>query len=60
MDWANDDRVTIIQYPLSEKMLKPPSNPEYYERLIKELDEAPRRSWLQSKLARWKGFLRFS
>lgn len=57
---ANERSTSRKQYPLSEKMLKPHSNPKYYENLLKELDEAPRRSWLQSKLNKWKGFLRFS
>ena len=48
------------QYPLSDKMMKPASNPRYYDELLKEMDEAPKRSWLQSVLNRWKGFLRFS
>ncbi|KAM0798659.1 hypothetical protein BDR22DRAFT_891059 [Usnea florida] len=47
-------------YPLSEKMMRPASNPIYYDRLLKELDEAPRRSWFKSMLNRWKGALRFS
>ena len=57
--WA---RLTSIycQYPLSAKIMKPASNPEYYVNLMKELDEAPKRSWSNSVIARWKGFLRFS
>lgn len=48
------------QYPLSDKMMKPASNPKYYDELLKEIDEAPKRSWFQGVLNRWKGFLRFS
>ena len=48
------------QYPLSPKMLQPASNPKYYDDLIKELDEAPRRSWLQSKIKKWRGMIRLS
>ena len=48
------------QYPLSEKMMKPASNPKYYDELLKEINEAPKRSWFKSVLNRWKGFLRFS
>ncbi|KAK4695366.1 cytochrome b pre-mRNA-processing protein 6, partial [Lecanoromycetidae sp. Uapishka_2] len=48
------------KYPLSERMMKPVSNPEYYVNLMKELNEAPNRSWFNSVIARWKGFLRFS
>ncbi|KAF8536134.1 hypothetical protein BDD12DRAFT_852447 [Trichophaea hybrida] len=46
-------------YPLKENMLRPKSNPEYYEKLLKELDAAPERSWLESKLNFWKGVIRF-
>ncbi|KAF8245121.1 hypothetical protein K440DRAFT_634930 [Wilcoxina mikolae CBS 423.85] len=46
-------------YPLKENMLRPKSNPEYYEKLLKELDAAPERSWLESKLNFWKGLIRF-
>lgn len=48
------------QYPLSEKFIKPASNPTYYTDLMKELEEAPKRSWLQSTINKWKGSLRFS
>lgn len=48
------------QYPLSEKMMRPASNPNYYDGLLKELNEAPTRSWFQSMVIRWKGSLRFS
>ncbi|KAF6235605.1 hypothetical protein HO173_006288 [Letharia columbiana] len=47
-------------YPLSEKMMRPASNPNYYDGLLKELNEAPTRSWFQSMVIRWKGSLRFS
>ena len=40
--------------------MKPASNPTYYTDLIKELQEAPKRSWFQSMINKWKGFLRFS
>jgi cytochrome b pre-mRNA-processing protein 6 len=40
-------------------MLKPKSNPEYYEKLLQELDEAPSRSWWQAQLNNWKGYIRF-
>ena len=41
-------------------MMRPASNPDYYDNLVKELDEAPNRSRFQSWLNKWKGFLRFS
>lgn len=40
--------------------MRPASNPGYYEALVKELNEAPTRSWFGSMVKRWKGFLRFS
>ena len=49
-----------VQYPLSERMMRPASNPNYYDGLLKELNEAPTRSWFQSMVNRWKGSLRFS
>jgi cytochrome b pre-mRNA-processing protein 6 len=49
-----------IQYPVGENMLRPKGNPEYYEKLMKELDVAPQRNWLQSKLSSWKGWIRMN
>lgn len=40
--------------------MRPASNPDYYDNLVKELDEAPNRSRFQSWVNKWKGFLRFS
>ncbi|KAI4126526.1 MAG: hypothetical protein LQ347_004938 [Umbilicaria vellea] len=48
------------QYPITQNLTKPVSNPSYYEDLMKELQEAPQRSWLSRILNKWKGFLRFS
>ncbi|ESZ96798.1 hypothetical protein SBOR_2799 [Sclerotinia borealis F-4128] len=48
-----------IKYPLTSKIMKPASNPTYYEDLIKELEEAPHRSWFQQQVNKWKGALRF-
>ena len=50
----------VWQYPLSERILKPASSPRYYDELIKELDEAPNRSWFGRLVKRWKGFVRLS
>ncbi|APA14348.1 predicted protein [Sclerotinia sclerotiorum 1980 UF-70] len=47
------------KYPLTSKTLKPASNPTYYEDLVKELEEAPKRSWFQQQVNKWKGALRF-
>lgn len=48
------------KYPLSDRILKPASNPTYYDALLKEFREAPQRSWFQRAINRWNGFLRFS
>ncbi|KAL8912835.1 MAG: hypothetical protein Q9171_002213 [Xanthocarpia ochracea] len=48
------------KYPLSNRLLKPLSNPEYYENLVKELEEAPKRSFFGRLLNSWKGFIRWS
>ncbi|CAD6455268.1 340cb978-78a1-406e-a15b-6d92b08687df [Sclerotinia trifoliorum] len=47
------------KYPLTSKTLKPTSNPTYYEDLVRELEEAPKRSWFQQQVNKWKGALRF-
>ncbi|MCJ1274181.1 hypothetical protein MMC21_001976 [Puttea exsequens] len=47
------------KYPLSQKMRRPASNPDYYDNLMKELNEAPRRTWWQGLTNRWKGFIRW-
>lgn len=51
---------TLLQYPLSDTLMKPASNPTYYQGLLKELQEAPQRSWFGRIINSWKGFLRFS
>jgi cytochrome b pre-mRNA-processing protein 6 len=48
------------QYPLSESMMKPASNPTYYEDLKKEILEAPDRSWLSTWWQGMKKMVRFS
>ena len=40
--------------------MKPASNLDYCDRLLKELNEAPTRSWFKSMVDRWKDSLRFS
>lgn len=40
--------------------MRPASQPDYYEALVRELEEAPSRSWWGATVKRWKGFLRFS
>lgn len=48
------------QYPVSKELLKPQSNPTYYEELIKELEMAPKRNWLQNFVTNLRGKVRFS
>jgi hypothetical protein len=47
------------QYPITGSLMKPASNPTHYEDLMRELVEAPERSWWGRMTNRWKGFLRF-
>ncbi|OJD35642.1 cytochrome b pre-mrna-processing protein 6 p07253 [Diplodia corticola] len=46
------------KYPVSPALLKPRSNPSYYDDLMVELSRAPDRSWFERFTTRWKGFLR--
>ncbi|KAL9609572.1 MAG: hypothetical protein Q9167_005665 [Letrouitia subvulpina] len=48
----------FLQYPLSDKIMKPQSDPIHFERLLKELDEAPNRPWWQMQWLRLKGMVR--
>jgi len=41
-------------------MLQPASRPNHYADLMRELDEAPRRSWLAKKWLRWSKLVRFN
>jgi len=47
------------KYPIKGELMTPKSNPNHYTNLIKELEEAPRSSWMERTIKRWKGFLRF-
>ncbi|KAF2758151.1 hypothetical protein EJ05DRAFT_476412 [Pseudovirgaria hyperparasitica] len=47
------------KYKLSEKYTRPRANPEYYARLMRELDEAPTRSRFSNWVRSWKGYLRW-
>lgn len=38
--------------------MRPTSNPTYYDDLLKELEQAPQRSWFATQITKWKGFLR--
>lgn len=46
------------QYPVTERTMRPLGQPDYYEKLLKELDIAPKRTWLQRQLNSWKGWIR--
>jgi len=39
--------------------LRPASNPEYYEKLMAEIEKIPNKSWLQAKLDKWKMMVRW-
>lgn len=46
------------KYAVSPALLKPRSNPSYYDELMVELSKAPDRGWLERWTNKWKGFLR--
>lgn len=47
------------KYPISAAVLKPVSNPDHYDRLMEEIEKAPKKSWLQAKLDNWKMKIRW-
>lgn len=47
-------------YPIPKSIRYPQSSPNHYSNVIKELDEAPDRTWAASFMKRVKGALRFS
>ncbi|KAL4808445.1 hypothetical protein BDV18DRAFT_135023 [Aspergillus unguis] len=47
------------RYPLSPNLRHPASNPDHYDDLIKEFEEAPSRDVLGRIVKRLKGILRF-
>ncbi|TAQ84112.1 hypothetical protein B7494_g7563 [Chlorociboria aeruginascens] len=53
-----EDRYTR-NYPLTGSLLKPASHPTYYTDLMREIEEAPQRSFWEATINKWKGFLRF-
>ncbi|KAI9708428.1 MAG: hypothetical protein M1820_003888 [Bogoriella megaspora] len=48
------------QYPVSARLMQPNSDPTYYQRLAKEMEEAPKRTWFGAMINRWKGMVRFT
>jgi cytochrome b pre-mRNA-processing protein 6 len=53
-----DDRYKK-KYQVSKDLLRPSTNPSYYDDLIREMEEQPNRNWWQRTTNRWKGFIRF-
>jgi cytochrome b pre-mRNA-processing protein 6 len=47
------------RYPLSAGVLKPTSKPEYYEKLMEEIERAPTKTWWQAKMDEWKMKIRW-
>ncbi|KAI1258764.1 hypothetical protein F5Y18DRAFT_412364 [Xylariaceae sp. FL1019] len=47
-------------YPITGTLMQPKSNPTYFADLIRELEEAPNRSWFQRLSLRLKGIIRLS
>lgn len=50
----------LKKYQIAPNMIKPASNPTYYEDLVADLQAAPSRSWFQAWLTRLGGMVRFS
>ncbi|KAL1839266.1 hypothetical protein VTJ49DRAFT_1703 [Mycothermus thermophilus] len=48
------------KYPAPAKLLEPKSNPTYYKDLLRELEEAPNRSWLGRIAKRLSGMIRLT
>ncbi|KAL2829020.1 hypothetical protein BDW59DRAFT_142734 [Aspergillus cavernicola] len=53
-----DDRYAR-HYPLSPKLRRPASNPDHYDNLLREFEEAPSRDWFGRLGKRLRGLLRF-
>lgn len=47
------------KYALSEAMFRPKSAPEHYERLMDEIERAPKKTWWQAKVDEWKMKIRW-
>ena len=46
------------RYKLKGPMLEPKSQPTYFEDLVREIEEAPRRTWLERLGKRLPGIIR--
>lgn len=40
--------------------MRPTSAPDHYERLMQEIERAPKKSWWEAKLDEWKMKIRWS
>jgi cytochrome b pre-mRNA-processing protein 6 len=47
------------KYPLSPGIFKPTSAPEHYDRLMAEIERAPKKSWWEAKVDEWKMKIRW-
>ncbi|KAI5460359.1 hypothetical protein BGZ63DRAFT_246385 [Mariannaea sp. PMI_226] len=47
------------RFQLKGRLLEPKSQPSYFEDLIREIEEAPNRSWLERVGKRLSGMIRF-
>ncbi|KAH8724605.1 hypothetical protein GQ44DRAFT_682987 [Phaeosphaeriaceae sp. PMI808] len=54
-----EDRYTT-KHQLSPAVLKPASSPDHYDRLMAEIERAPKKTWWQAKIDEWKMKVRFS
>ena len=59
LDSLLEDRYSK-SFPLPQSLRKPASNPTYYDDLMKEMQEAPSRSWLGGIVKRIKGSFRLT
>ncbi|KAH8895913.1 hypothetical protein GQ53DRAFT_819872 [Thozetella sp. PMI_491] len=48
------------RHRISPHLLKPTSNPDYYTALLREIDEAPKRSWIDRMAKKFGGMIRLS
>jgi len=52
------DNTFSKHFPLSERIMKPASNPNHYTDLAKELEELPDRTWLGNFKKRLQAMIR--
>ena len=49
----------VRRYPLPSRLRRPHTDPEHYDKVVKEFQEAPSRDWFGRLTKRLKGLLRF-